>query len=151
MIHECGGVQWPWTSEHFTPAPERRLFEDGRFFHPDGKARFIFEQPRELPEAPDKEFPFLLLTGRGRSAQWHTQTRTAKSDVLRKLYPAGAYVEINERDARGVGIESGETIVVVSRRGRLEARAFVTLTIQPGAGVHSNALRESKSTDAAGN
>jgi assimilatory nitrate reductase catalytic subunit len=41
-------------------------------------------------------------------------------------------VEINERDARGVGIESGETIVVVSRRGRLEARAFVTLTIQPG-------------------
>jgi assimilatory nitrate reductase catalytic subunit len=132
MLDECGGIQWPWTSEDSMPAPERRLFEDGKFLHSDGKARFIFEQPREMPEAPDEDFPFLLLTGRGSSAQWHTQTRTAKSDVLRKLYPAGAYVEVNERDASRLGIESGETIEVISRCGRLEARAYVTLTIQPG-------------------
>jgi anaerobic selenocysteine-containing dehydrogenase len=132
MIDECGGIQWPWNSENSAPASERRLFEDGEFFHADRKARFIFEQPRELPEPPDADYPFLLLTGRGSSAQWHTQTRTAKSDVLRKLHPASPYVEINERDAASLGIESGETVAIFSRRGRLRARAFVTLTIQPG-------------------
>ena len=131
MLDECGGIQWPWTSTNSTPAAERRLFEDGKFFHSDGKARFIFEQPREMPEPPDGEFPFLLLTGRGSSAQWHTQTRTNKSDVLRKLHPAGPYVEINQRDAARLGIASGDPVVVASRRGRLDARAFVTLTIQP--------------------
>jgi hypothetical protein len=40
-----------------------------------------------LPEATDEVYPFLLLTGRGTSSQWHTQTRTGKSAVLRKLYP----------------------------------------------------------------
>jgi assimilatory nitrate reductase catalytic subunit len=85
-----------------------------------------------MPEPPEADFPLLLLTGRGTSAQWHTQTRTAKSDVLRKLYPKDAYVEINERDAKRLGIASGQVVSVISRRGRLEARAFVTLTIQPG-------------------
>lgn len=131
-IDECGGIQWPWASENVVPAVERRLFEDGRFFHADGKARFIFEKPREMSECPDAEFPFLLLTGRGSSAQWHTQTRTAKSDVLRKLHPTAPYVEINERDAGRLGIRSGDTVAVISRRGHLEARAFVTLTIQTG-------------------
>jgi assimilatory nitrate reductase catalytic subunit len=132
MIDECGGIQWPWTSENETPATERRLFEDGKFFHSNSKARFIFEQPRQMLEPPDTEFPFLLLTGRGSSAQWHTGTRTAKSDVLRQLHPNGSYVEINQRDATRLGITPGETVAVVSRRGRLQARAFVTLTIQPG-------------------
>ena len=72
-----------------TPAPQRRLFADGRFYHPDGRARFIFEEPRPTPEPPGGDFPFQLLTGRGSAAQWHTQTRTAKSDVLRKLAPQG--------------------------------------------------------------
>lgn len=39
--------------------------EDGRFRHPDGRARFLFEDPRPLPEAPGERYPFLLLTGRG--------------------------------------------------------------------------------------
>jgi len=57
---------------------ERRLFEDGLFYHTDKKARFLFEAPRDMPEPPDEEYPFVLLTGRGSSSQWHTQTRTGK-------------------------------------------------------------------------
>ena len=78
---------------------ERRLFEDGQFYHADGRARFICESPRPLPEQPNRKYPFVLLTGRGSAAQWHTQTRTAKSAVLRKLYPQELYVEINPHDA----------------------------------------------------
>lgn len=139
MIDQCGGVQWPWPESaegsegpQSRPAPERRLFEDGRFFHEDAKARFIFEQPQPLPEPPDETFPFTLLTGRGSSAQWHTQTRTAKSALLRRLYPAEAYVEINPQDADRLGISMGDPVAMISRRGRVGARAFVTLTVPPG-------------------
>jgi anaerobic selenocysteine-containing dehydrogenase len=119
----------------FTGSPgiptERRLFEDGRFFHRNGRAQFRFDPPTRAPELPDIEYPFFLLTGRATSAQWHTQSRTAKSAVLRKLYPDQIYVEINPDDARRLGIETGELVEVSSRRGQLEAVAFVTGTVAP--------------------
>ena len=59
----------------------------------DGRARFLFEGPRPLLEPTDGRYPFQLMTGRGSAAQWHTQTRTAKSDVLRKLSPRELYVK----------------------------------------------------------
>jgi assimilatory nitrate reductase catalytic subunit len=133
-LEEAGGIQWPFAAPEAAAAPvtERRLFGDGHFFTPDGRARFIFEQPRPMPEPPDAEYPFLLLTGRGTSAQWHTQTRTAKSDVLRKLYPKNIYVEIHPDDAASLGLAAGEIVEVRSRRGRLEAAALITATIRPG-------------------
>jgi len=140
-IDSAGGIQWPWPADAAfdsegqrspVPAQNRRLFEDGRFYHPDGKARFIFETPRPSPEMIDNEYPFILLTGRGTSAQWHTGTRTDKSAVLRKLYPSGIYAEINPDDAERLGIAPGGQVRVSSRRGALTAAAFVTHTIQPG-------------------
>jgi assimilatory nitrate reductase catalytic subunit len=147
MLDACGGVQWPWAQgragdvdtggrrgEDTAPYPEqeRRLFGDGRFFHADGKARFIFESPRAAPEQTSREFPLVLLTGRGTSAQWHTQTRTGKSDVLRKLYPARVYVEVSPEDANALGLESGARVRVRSARGTVEAILFVTATVAPG-------------------
>jgi len=131
MLDEHGGVQWP-LRQGVEPIPQRRLFEDGRFFHPDEKARFIFEQPREVPEPSNAEYPFTLLTGRGSSAQWHTQTRTAKSDVLRRLSPASIYVEINPRDAEKLGIFGNSEVIVASRRAQIVATAVVTTTVQQG-------------------
>jgi assimilatory nitrate reductase catalytic subunit len=154
-LEECGGLQWPLGErqneecrmqkpegahdlEHsafcilHSAFSERRLFSDGRFFTPDGKARFIFEAPRPLPEPVDEEYPFTLLTGRGTSVQWHTGTRTEKSDVLRQLRPAGIYVELNPHDARQLGLTADGAVRVTSRRGSLVAKAFVTPTIQPG-------------------
>ena len=86
----------------------------------------------ENPEMPDAAYPLQLLTGRGTSAQWHTQTRTAKSAVLRKLYPENIYVEINSADARRLGIRAQQKVAVKSRRGTIHAAAFVTATVQPG-------------------
>jgi anaerobic selenocysteine-containing dehydrogenase len=114
------------------PARERRLFADGRFHTPDGRARFLFDAPRPAPDAVDAEFPMVLLTGRGTSAQWHTNTRTGKSDVLRRLYPANIYVELNARDAERLGIGAGETVEVASRRAVITATAFITPAVSPG-------------------
>jgi anaerobic selenocysteine-containing dehydrogenase len=126
------GIQWPYPLEGADPSPERRLFADGRFYHPDGRARFLFEDPRPLPEPPGESYPFQLLTGRGSAAQWHTQTRTAKSDVLRKLSPREQYVEVNPTDAESLGLKATGWVVVESRRGRLKARPFVTPTVPVG-------------------
>ena len=128
------GIQWPWPAANSgeNPATERRLFADGRFFHPDGRAQFIFEQPREAPEVADAEYPLTLLTGRGSSAQWHTLTRTDKSEVLRRLGPGELLVELHPDDARRCGVRSQSRVRIVSRRGAVLARAFVTSTVQRG-------------------
>jgi assimilatory nitrate reductase catalytic subunit len=133
MLDDKRGIQWPLRAgEDVAAQSERRLFEDGRFFHADGRARFIYEAPRAIPEPTDKVYPFALLTGRGSSSQWHTQTRTAKSALLRKLYPSQPYVEINPGDARTLGLTPNEWIVVESRRGSMRARAHPTYVVQPG-------------------
>jgi anaerobic selenocysteine-containing dehydrogenase len=103
------------------------LFEDGSFYHPERKARFLFEDVTEVPEKEGGEYPFILLTGRGSVAQWHTQTRTGKVDTLRKMYPADPYVEIHPEDASSLGIEPGAWVAVRSRRGEVRARAAVSV------------------------
>ncbi|MDQ6633047.1 MAG: hypothetical protein M3Y82_15045 [Verrucomicrobiota bacterium] len=73
-----------------------------------------------------------MLTGRGTSSQWHTQTRTGKSAVLKQLYPENIYAEINPHDAKKLGLHSNETVLISSRRGKIKARVFVTPTVQAG-------------------
>ena len=57
---------------------QRRLYGDGQFFTPSGKAQFVFEEVRENPYPPTEEFPYVFNTGRGSVGQWHTQSRTKK-------------------------------------------------------------------------
>jgi anaerobic selenocysteine-containing dehydrogenase len=140
MLDRCGGIQWPLPArpgnstapEQSTDFTQRRLFEDGQFFHADGRARFIFEESHPCPELPSKRFPLILSTGRGSAAQWHTQTRTAKSAVLQKLYPSEVYVEINPQDAKSHNINPGDLVTIASQRGSIRAQAFITPAVQPG-------------------
>ena len=132
MLEEAGGVQWPLREGEPIAAAERRLFEDGRFHRANGRAKFCFEAPRPLPERTDDDFPLLLITGRGSSSQWHTQTRTAKSAVLRKLYRGDCTVEVHPKDASRIGIDAEELVRVRSRRGVLEARAVIRETVREG-------------------
>ncbi len=110
----------------------RRLFSDGKFFTNDQRAKFYFDEPRAAPEPADEKYPFILLTGRGSSAQWHTGTRTDKSDVLRKLAPRSLYVEVNPADATRLHFRAGQKIVVRSRRGQVTAAVTITPTVQAG-------------------
>ena len=156
MLRREGGVQWPYpildtryqmldageidlqpASSIERPAPgfqqqERRLFEDGRFFHEDGRARFLFDEPRAMPEPASADFPMILLTGRGSSAQWHTNTRSGKSEVLRKLHPQDCYVEIHPEDAKALDIKPHQIVQVASRRAMVEARALISACVQRG-------------------
>lgn len=132
QLVSSGGIQWPYAAGQRDDRPERSLFEDGNYYRANGRAKIVCETPRPLPEPAGGEFPFVLLTGRGTASQWHTQTRTSKSEVLRKLYPAELYVEIHPADAYALGIRPDELIEVASQRGQLRARAFLTPAVRPG-------------------
>jgi assimilatory nitrate reductase catalytic subunit len=133
MIDEAGGVQWPFPeSSAAAPADERRLFGDGRFYHPDARARFLFEAPRPVAEPPSNDFPLVLLTGRGSSSDWHTRTRTGKSAVLRSLGTDEPYVELSPSDAAARAVRHGDWAEVRSPRGSIRARAVVTPTVAAG-------------------
>ncbi len=134
QIEAAGGLQWPFPeARDVRPEDrERRLFADGKFFTPDGRARFLFDEPRPMPEQPDRDYPLILMTGRGTSAQWHTGSRTNKSAILRKLAPTVLHLEINPANAVALGIEDGVRIEIRSRRATIEAVAFVTTVVQPG-------------------
>ena len=133
MIDEADGIQWPLPAGS-TPVrgDERRLFEDGQFHYPDGRARFLFDDPGPVAEPVSHEFPLVLLTGRGSSSQWHTGTRTAKSALLRSLANAEPHVEIAPEDAAARSLVSGDWATVRSARGSMRARACVTPTVPPG-------------------
>ncbi len=127
-----GGIQWPYPKHGAEEDTERRLFEDHRFYHADGLARFCFEEPRTAPELTDAAYPLLLNTGRGSCVQWHTQSRTSKSPLLAKLAPREPILEINPNDARRLAIRPYERVEIRSRRGTIQAVAFLTPTVPEG-------------------
>jgi anaerobic selenocysteine-containing dehydrogenase len=132
-LDRAGGIQWPFPAGSGAPtAAERRLFADGCFHHADGRARFVFADPRPSPAEPSTKYPLLLLTGRGNVSQWHTQTRTAKSTVLRTLGDDELYVDIAPVDAEARRIVAGDWVDVESPGGSLRARARVTPVVATG-------------------
>ncbi len=131
-LDQAAGIQWPYP-EHNPPLEhERRLFGDGKFHTPSGKAKLLFSPPASLPELTDAEYPLTLLTGRGTSSQWHTQSRTAKSDILAKLAPREAYVEIHPEDAAELGLMANSTALIRSRRGEMTASVYIAPTVRRG-------------------
>ena len=111
---------------------ERRLFEDGKFFTKDQRAKFCFDEPMVPPEQGSAEFPLILITGRGTSAQWHTESRTGKSAVLAKMAPGELMLDLNPEDAAQLGVQDGQRVRVISKRAELNALTRLTSCVKPG-------------------
>ena len=131
-VGAAGGVQWPHPAGSPPPVAERRLFEDGRFFTPSGRANFVFGVPRPPEEPLTPRHPLILMTGRGSSAEWHTGTRTSKSAILRSLAPEQLYVQVSPSDADTRGIVSGDEVMVTTVRADVRAKAQVTPNVATG-------------------
>lgn len=119
MIRESRGVQWPFRKGEKLEQDARRLFEDGKYYRPNGKMKFMYEDVMENKEKQTKEYPYILNTGRGTVGQWHTQTRTREIPLVAKITPADAYIEISEEIAKDHGIEDGDVIEVSSSNGEV--------------------------------
>jgi len=113
-------VQWPVTAQGGTA----RLFTDGRFQTPDGRARMVPVAAAGPAEAVDLVYPLALNTGRVRD-HWHTLTRTGLAPELCRHTPE-PYVEIHPDDATPLGVTEGGLTRVQTRRGEAVAVAKVT-------------------------
>ncbi len=121
-IERNRGLQWPCTEGE--EKGSQRLYTDGVFQHPDGKAKLIPLPFEDNNERPDEEYPFWLNTGRV-VEHFHTRTRTGKLGNLNKFSPT-PYMEMNPDAARELGIEHGSYARLTSRRG--DAVVMVQLT-----------------------
>lgn len=121
-------VQWPVTEAQ--PEGTTRLFGDGRFFTPTGKAQFVRVENKQPASQVDEQYPLILNSGRIRD-QWHTMTRTGKSAKL-SAHIVEPYVEIYPEDAARFGIENGSLVKVSSARSSLILRAEVSEAQQRG-------------------
>ncbi len=98
------------------------------FLIPNQKGVLHFVQNKLLSEKPNLEYPFVLLTGRTRD-QWHSGTKTNLPTTLLK-YKALNFCEIHPHDAKELGINEGDSIEVISRRGKVQTKALITPTIR---------------------
>jgi assimilatory nitrate reductase catalytic subunit len=125
-IEKQQGVFWPCPSEDHPGTP--RLFEDHRFFTPDGKAHFTAVEWKPPAEVPDDEYPIVLTTGRVVS-QYLSGTQTRRIGSLVDQYPE-PLVEMHPNLAKSLGISSGDQVTVESRRGQVTLEANVVTTIR---------------------
>ncbi len=119
-------VRWP------VPAgsTQARLFADGRFYHPDGRAQLIAINPHPPQFAPDEDYPLVLNTGRIRD-QWHSMGRSGRSARLAAHLPE-PFVDLHPADALQFGLRAGSLVRVVTHWGRLVARLHASGEIARG-------------------
>ena len=107
--------QWPWPAG--AEAAQARLYEDRRFAHADGRARFIAKPFKPTAEMQDPKFPLALSTGRLRD-QWHGMSRSGTVARLFAGEPAPA-LSMHPQDIARRGLTAGALVRVQSGRGPL--------------------------------
>ncbi len=123
-IEAARGIQWPFREGSKEQQGEARLYTDGKFQTPDGKANLIPVRFFNNNEVPDDDYPFWLNSGRV-VEHFHTRTRTGKIGNINKFSPT-PYMEINPDAAAELGIENMQYVRLVSRRGDAVVMAQLT-------------------------
>lgn len=108
----------------------KRLFADGKFNKPDGKAVFAATQWRGL-EAPGKQaekdkFPFLINNGRA-NLVWQSAYLDAENEFVMDRWPY-PFIEMNPNDMADLGLKNGDLVEVYNDNGSTQAMAYPTPT-----------------------
>jgi formate dehydrogenase alpha subunit len=113
------GLQWPCPNKNHPGTP---VLHAGKFSR--GLGMFSPAEYRPSAELPDKDYPFVLSTGRC-YFHWHTGTMTRRSQLLdrEERFP---YVEISMEDAKELKIRDRQWVYVATRRGEVKVMARVT-------------------------
>ncbi|OJF16000.1 molybdopterin oxidoreductase family protein [Couchioplanes caeruleus] len=120
------GVFWPCPSEDHPGTP--RLFAED-FPTPGGRARFVRVEHRDPHELPDRQFPYVLTTGRTMQ-QYQSGNQTRRVAALTMATPEPR-VELHPDLARRHGIADSDLVELRSRRGRAFFRARLDPGIRP--------------------
>ncbi len=117
--------QWPVRDATHPGTP---ILHIGKFARGLGKFTPIEHIPPA--ELPDVEYPMVLSTGRV-LYHWHGGEMSRRSKGLLEIYPH-PLIEVNEDDAEKLGLNGNHRVRVSSRRGSIEAEAWVTDRVPPG-------------------
>jgi formate dehydrogenase major subunit len=119
-LEQESAVTYP--CEHEGDPGEPVVFTE-RFPTENGRARLVPASLIPAAEQPDRDYPFVLITGR-QLEHWHTGSMTRRTEVLDAIEP-GPVGSFNPADLAAVGVPAGGAITVESRRGSvtLYARA----------------------------
>ena len=118
-------MQWPVRSpqDPGTPIMHREKFTRG-------KGLFAVTQHIPPYELPDAEYPLLLNTGRV-IYHWHGGELTRRVKELFEVYDR-SLIEINPEDAQQLALGPGRKVRITSRRGSIDAEAWVTDRVPVG-------------------
>ncbi len=126
-LEKQSSVTYPCKKE--SDSGEAIIFKEG-FPTSDGKALFVPTNYQLNTELPDNNYPLILITGRILE-HWHTGSMTRKSKVLNHLKPQ-SFLAINPKDAKKIGISSGDNIILKSKRGSVKTLAKLDSNLQIG-------------------
>ncbi len=124
-LEELGGLHWPCPDTEHGGTCVLHVDSFSR-----GKGLFHAVEHAEPAELPDEAYPYTLTTGRI-LYQYHTGTMTRRAVGLEDMAPE-CLVEINPADAQSLGLANGDQVRVASRRGEIQAKAWVTERVGRG-------------------
>jgi assimilatory nitrate reductase catalytic subunit len=119
------GLFWPCPAPNHPGTP--RMFAE-RFYHPSGRAKFVFVPYRPAAELPDKDYPLYFTTGRYKE-HYNSGAQTRRVDALIDAKPA-PLLQIHPRLAKELGVIEGDSLVVESRRGSVVFSVTVSSDIR---------------------
>ncbi len=118
-------LQWPCpTLDH----PGTPILHTKQFTR--GKGKFMPIDHVPPAEKPDDDYPMVMSTGRV-LYHWHGGQMTRRAKGIMEVY-GSALVEVNPNDAEKLGLNGESFVRITSRRGHIEAQAWVTDRVPPG-------------------
>lgn len=137
LLRELGnnGIQTPVRVLNGTPSGTVRLFEDGHFNTPSGKARFI-PAPRPWPgygarvTAQRENHRFWVNNGRANHI-WQTLYHHQLIPFYRDRMPM-PFLEMHPDDAHELGIASSDLVELSNDVGSVQAMAYLTDSVKRG-------------------
>lgn len=126
-LEENDSVVYPCESEDDAGQPI--LFRKD-FPTPDGLGKFVPAPFTKADELPDKEYPYVFITGR-QLEHWHTGAMTRRASVLDAIEPTPV-ASVHPEDLHRLNIEAGDKIRLVSRRGTVECYSRMDDGLLPG-------------------
>jgi assimilatory nitrate reductase catalytic subunit len=128
LLDRIGPQQWPFPAG--AASGKARLYEDGRFPTPSGRARFVSAAYRPSAEKIDARYPLHFNTGRLRD-QWHGMSRSGRVAQLFN-HAEEPLLAMNRRDMERRGLRDGDLARVKSRRGEIVVRVAASDELRQG-------------------
>jgi assimilatory nitrate reductase catalytic subunit len=128
LLERDGPQQWSYAEG--AGRGRTRLYVDGKFPTPSGRARFVVTEYEPPAEAPDEAYPLTLTTGRLRD-QWHSMTRTG---LVPRLYSHSPEPEVgvHPETLAELGAPEGDLVRISSRRGAVVMKLRAADDLRPG-------------------